>query len=303
MYKTLDDFRGSFLFQSDCFKHINMKELSVFMNENRDALHVRNPEDYALDFYLLNHSVFHISNKFSRNENLDEEHAEYMKFYVNKTLDIFTSAFLYLMCITTKESRHMLYSGYGDDVSRYYEEGKIDDIERLGYTECFNFTKYLRYKKGKTGYGGSRALLDTTHVPDVSIQTYLNYLRFMYTEWTWEDQYGGHVWGTITDVLCRFVNGEITPETLVDNMWTLSHNNGLIFNKKIVFANYQDEQEMIEILNAQAVGRLPEYVDNTNPYVGNSKGVYRKVKSITPEIFELKTSFQDLMTEIENHNF
>jgi len=300
MHKTLDDFRGSFLFQTNAFRHINMKDLSRFLAENRKVLYARCPEDYALDFYLLNHSVYALNNKFSRNENLDEKHVEFMNFYVEKTLEIFTSAFLYLLCITTKESRHMLLHKY-DNIGLSYENDMIDDIRSLGYYECFEYTKTLKVKKEQNGYSGKHALLDTDNMPDVSLSTYLKYLEHMYENWEWHDEYGGDVWATITNVLHRFVEGEISPETLVDNMWTLSHNNGLIFNKDVVFSSYKSEAGMLEILNAQAIGRLPEYVEQSNVYSEKGKKVFNKVKRVIPEIFEQKTSYEGLISEIADY--
>jgi hypothetical protein len=300
MNKTLDDFRGSFLFQTNAFRHINMKELSRFLSQNRKVLHARCPEDYALDFYLLNHSVYALNNKFSRNENLDEKHVEFMNFYVEKTLEIFTSAFLYLLCITTKESRHMLLDKY-DNIGWTYENDMIDNIRSLGYYECFEYTKTLKVKKEQNGYSGKHALLDTDNMPDVSLSTYLKYLEHMYNNWEWHDEYGGDVWATITNVLYRFVEGEISPETLVDNMWTLSHNNGLIFNKDVVFSSYKSEAGMLEILNAQAIGRLPEYVDQSNVYSPKGKKVFNKVKKVIPEIFEKKSSYEGLISEIADY--
>lgn len=304
MYKTLDDFRGSFLFQASAFRHVNMKDLSAFLSKNKKLLHARCPEDYALDFYLLNQAVYALNTKFSRNENLDEKHLKFMNFYVEKTLDIFTSAFLYLLCITTKESRHMLLDHY-DDIGEEFEKGMINDLkkENDSYYECFLYTKELKNKKETKGYSGNYALLLTDNMPDVSLSTYLSYLEYMYKNWDWHDEYGGDVWATITNVLVRFSQGEITPETLVDNMWTLSHNNGLIFNKNIVFSTYKSEQGMFEILNAQAIGRLPEYVAQTNVYSEKGKKVFNRVKQIVPEIFNNKSSYEKLMDEISEYSY
>jgi hypothetical protein len=302
MYKTLDDFRGSFLFQVNALKHINMKELSHFLANNRSVLYARCPEDYALDFYLLNHSVYAINNKFSRNENLDEAHIDFMNFYLEKTIDIFTSAFLYLLCITTKESRHILLHKY-DDIGYDYENDMIKEIKDKGYYECFEYTKHLKIKKESSQYSAKNALLDYDNVPNVSLSTYLSYLEHLYNNWEWHDEYGGYVWGTITNVLCRFIEGEISPETLVDNMWTLSHNNGLIFNKNVVFSSYKSESGMLEILNAQAIGRLPEYVDQTSVYSSKGKKVFNKVKKITPEIFQSQTTYEKLIDEISDYKY
>jgi hypothetical protein len=300
MYQTLDDFRGSFLFQVNSLKHLNMKDISAYLHENRDVMKIRRPEDYALDFYLLNHAVFELGRRFSMNEKLDDEHIDFMNLYVERNLEIFTSAFLYLLVITTKESRHILTNKHDCNM---HEDNFIDDYVRGKYDDCYRFTRMLKDKKESQDYKANRALLNKDQVPNVSLQTYLEYLETLYSHGEWYDEYGGEVWATITNVLLRFVKGEISPENLVDNMWTLSHNNGLIFNKHIVFSNYESEEGMLEILNAQAIGRLPEYADQTSAYSSKGKKIFNRVKKVLPEIFDLKTSYEDLMEEIAEYGY
>lgn len=304
MLKTLDDFRGSFLFQANSFNHVNMKTLSTVLCANeKEILRKRIPEDYALDFYLLNHTLYHLNQKYSRNENLDAKVLDFMNLYINRNADIFHSAFLYLLFIVTKESRHILNDKY-DGIGYRFEQELTSNVKSAGknFGKCLNFVKSMKVKKEESSFGGGRALFDTEAVPNVDIKTYLSFLEYLFKNWDWNDDYGGEVWATITNVLYRFVNGEISPETLVDNMWTLSHNNGLIFNKDVIFRCYSSERQMIEILNAQAIGKLPEYVNNEMPYSYRGRNVFQYIKGHFPELFKETMAYEELIDEIHSYS-
>ena len=58
-------------------------------------------------------------------------------------------------------------------------------------------------------------------------------MRWQFYNSKWNGGYGGKKWGIVTDCLVRFVFGEFYAEMMLDTVWTLSHNNGPIFNKGI----------------------------------------------------------------------
>ena len=59
--------------------------------------------------------------------------------------------------------------------------------------------------------------------------------------------------------LASFVKGEFTAEMMLDTVWTLSHNNGPIFNKSVFYAHY-DAANLLRILDVQRSGQVPEAI-------------------------------------------
>jgi len=122
--------------------------------------------------------------------------------------------------------------------------------------------------------------------PKATIGAYCDCMAWQFYKSKWNSGYGGKAWGNIADCLCRFVKGEFSAEMMLDTIWTLSHNNGPIFNKSLFYKMYHLDA-IIRILDVQRSGQIPEAILHDGYIAG-----YR-----TPELYNhmlaLKERFPD----------
>jgi hypothetical protein len=151
--------------------------------------------------------------------------------------------FYYMLLICTRESRHKHWS----------ESSRILIEERYGANNL-NFLVSLRGESSK-----SVLSLLSNFTPDSTVGSYVDMLRFSFASGGFNHGYGGQAWADIAKVLSSFVHGEISAEVLLDTAFTLCHNNGPIFNKGMLFTNF-DSGEIKKILDVQRAGFIPQLV-------------------------------------------
>ena len=199
------------------------------------------PESEALWFYGLNHGMALIQSRRDPLEPLDAWELAFVSTYHEKMGEKAIRAFYYLLMICTRESRH--------NKSLNTDMKKI--VDKFGQP-MGDFLKSI--SGGEAGI--HKALLDKP--PATTLGTYVECLRWQFYHSSWSGGYGGKAWGAVTDCLARFVLGEFTAEMMLDTVWTLSHNNGPIFNKGLCYAMYG--HSLIRILDVQRSGQIPEAV-------------------------------------------
>jgi hypothetical protein len=150
-------------------------------------------------------------------------------------------AFYYLLWICIRESRH--------NQSLAKDAPKMKELFGAAVTD---FT--VSIKGGESGISAAFV----SKPPNATIGTYVDCLHWQFYNCKWNGGYGGKKWGIVTDCLKRFVDGEFTAEMMLDTIWTLSHNNGPIFNKGEFFGHYSSN--LIRILDVQRSGQIPEAV-------------------------------------------
>jgi hypothetical protein len=96
-----------------------------------------------------------------------------------------------------------------------------------------------------------------TNPPPATIGKYCECLVWQFYNSKWNGGYGGKAWGNIADCLNRFVHGEYSAEMMLDTVWTLSHNNGPIFNKGVFYEMYSHSIMRILTFSARAKSRRP----------------------------------------------
>ena len=200
------------------------------------------PEEEALRFYCLNHLVYVIQKERHINEPLSGEDVKIVKLYFDTLSKMSARAFYYLLIICTRESRHnkslpakkkTIINKFGEDVYNFFQENK------------------------KNGPGIYQTLMEDP--PPTTLGNYVEAMEWLFNNCDWHKAYGGKAWGKITNCLVKFVTGEYTAEMMVDTNWTLAHNTGPIFNKKVLY-HTQNTETLREILDVQRSGQIPNYI-------------------------------------------
>jgi hypothetical protein len=203
-------------------------------HSNKDAV----PETEALWFYAMNHGVALISAKRAPLEPLDKWEHSFVDAYFTHMAEKGARAFYYLVRICTRESRHnkswstsipKISGMFGAEVATFFQNAK----------------------------GSEETIADQfkTLPPAASIGQYVKALQWMFYNASWSGGYGGKKWGQVTDCLVRYVHGEFSAEMMLDTIWTLSHNNGPIFNKGYLYTMYGSD--IYRLLDVQRSGQIP----------------------------------------------
>lgn len=200
------------------------------------------PETQALWFYGMNHGMSLISARFAPHQPLPEWERQYVERYHTEMVHRGVRAFYYLLLICTREARHnkSLHADYEQMVTKF---GK----------PTANFFKLIS--------GGESTIHQKllAEPPAATIGQFTACLVWQFYNSSWAGGYGGKAWGMIADCLHRFVTGEYSAEMMLDTVWTLSHNNGPIFNKGLYYKMYNGPM-VLRILDVQRSGQIPEAV-------------------------------------------
>lgn len=203
------------------------------------------PERDAIVFYLMNHAVSIVRQGLHPYESLGD-HLPLVEEYHRQLGFRSARMFFYLLLICTRESRHehggsgmgALYTKYGMAISNFHKMC-------LGVSES-QAVDYLK-----------------KNPPATTIGKYTEFLAEQFYKGNYSSSYGGKAWGKVADVLRDFVHGKLTAEMMLDTAFTLCHNNGPIFNKGMLYANYTGGgQDLYKILDVQRSGQIPQLVAN-----------------------------------------
>lgn len=200
------------------------------------------PESEALWFYGMNHGMALIQSRRHPYEPLAGWELDFVNKYHEYMGRKAVRAFYYLLLICTRESRH--------------NKSLAADLPKI--KSQFGPEVYAFLSSVNGGEAGiHKALLSSP--PKTTVGNYVECLRWQFYNSHWSSGYGGKAWGQVTDCLVRFVKGEFTAEMMLDTVWTLSHNNGPIFNKGMCYSHF-DPANLIRILDVQRSGQIPEAV-------------------------------------------
>lgn len=200
------------------------------------------PEAQALWFYGMNHGMSLISARFAAQEPLPAWELAYVERYHREMGHRAVRAFYYLLLICTREARH------NKSLGTCYPK-----MKELFGAPTANFFKLIS--------GGESTIHQKllTEPPLATIGEFCRCLQWQFYNSSWSPGYGGKAWGMIADCLTRFVTGEYSAEMMLDTIWTLSHNNGPIFNKGLYYKMYNGAM-VLRILDVQRSGQIPEAV-------------------------------------------
>jgi hypothetical protein len=200
------------------------------------------PEQQALWFYGMNHGVALIQSRFAPLEPLPEWELGFVERYHAELAPRAIRAFYYLLLICTREARHNQSLG----------KDKLKMTEKFGKPIADFFASI----KGGESTIHQKFL---SNPPQGTIGTYCEALCWQFYNSSWAGGYGGSAWGNIADCLHRFVTGEFSAEMMLDTIWTLSHNNGPVFNKGLFYQMY-NPAAILRLLDVQRSGQIPQAV-------------------------------------------
>lgn len=201
-----------------------------------------NPEIDGLQFYMLNHAVSLVRQKFHPYERLGD-HLPILELYHRELAFKAARMFFYLILICTRESRHEK-SGYSSSAWQYMHQK---------YPTIKPFHSTLK------GMSSEQAPHHLANNPvNITLGDYSEWLVDVFYNGSYSSSYGGKAWGKVADTLRDFVHGKTSAEMMMDTAFTLCHNNGPIFNKGMLFTGYSDE--IYKMLDVQRSGQIPQMV-------------------------------------------
>lgn len=201
------------------------------------------PEAEAVRFYFLNHAVAEVSKRRHRKELLPASEQFFVAEYQRALNELVPRMFYYLLLITTREARHGSWSAT-----------KVEKFKTLVSSETANF--FVDKEMG----GDSETLVKSfdKKVPDVTLGDYTMGVWHAFKLASYSGGFGGKKWADIAHCLKQAAHGEISMERMVDEAFALSHNNGPIFNKGMLYSMYSSK--ILMILDAQRGGQIPSLV-------------------------------------------
>lgn len=253
----------------------------TFRIGNSIAEKLVSPERRAIEFYLYNHAIGLLEKKFSKDEPLPIEVLEFINDY-HDFLNLATvEAVYYLILICTRESRHakgfaqkggQVYAKYGHEVKNFHQS----------LLSCNSGSAQMRFRETP---------------PDCTLACWTGFMEeCFFTKGCWSTSMGGPRWGDIAKQLHKWVSGKISSVGLLDVIWALCHNGGPIFNKGMIYSNYNLEK-LRTILDVQRAGFIPEFVR----YLQNEDHKFLKESHSIVKIWE--TAKKILGSEWEGNGF
>ncbi len=207
-----------------------------------------NPEQMAVQFYLLQHAMSDVRQRFAMDEPLGDV-VEVVELHHEHGVELGQRMFTYLLLICTREARHASWS---TDLC-----GTL--VNKFGTP----FRSFLDMIKGT---GSGVAVDHFIHTPpDMDLGAYCDALAWTFYNGSFSGGFGGEAWGKIADLLAWFVRGDVTAEMMLDTAFTLAHNGGPIFNKGLVFTQY-DTDALRMVLDIQAAGQIPAMLASIAAY-------------------------------------
>ena len=215
-------------------------------------------------YYLHSHAQHLIEGRRDPTEELPDEEAKVLEMGYRERSQIAMRMFYYLLKITGEEGQ--FGTARSDSLFEYVEEQtSVKAAEWL--------RTLMTDRKPHIPTGSDIKLGDTVRAC---------LMGFDYA--TWSSGYGGARWAAVSQTLDAVVHGRTTLELMVDNAFTLCHNNGTIFNKG---HNYtQCGREYYPILDVQASGQIPNIIHQGRGILG-----------ITPRVKEVWAAYAELFPE------
>lgn len=200
-----------------------------------------NIEEATVGFYLSNHGFHLIEAASLAGGGLKTEHARLAERHVAYTSEMSLRMFYYIMTISAEEARF----------GQARNAGLFDFVES---TTCGDAAKWLRKIMGDGG-GSSGLLGSQASVGKSTLGDCVKAMEMCFRFAQWSHGFGGLPWAQIAETAGEVVRGANSLELMIDKAFTLSHNNGAIFNKGHQFTTYSND--FYSILDIQASGQIP----------------------------------------------
>lgn len=209
-----------------------------------------NPERDALAFYMLNHAVSLVRQKYHPYERLGDS-LKILETYHEQLAVTSARMFFYLLAICARESRHaksLVGSAAGNALKKAHGEKVLEF--------------YTVIKTANSSQHAAEIFMKAP--PDLTLGTFTKYMSDLFYKGSFNSSYGGKNWGAIADVLRDYSCGVITAEMMMDTAFTLAHNTGPIFNKGMLYEG--SGPELARLLDVQRSGQIPQYIGNNETH-------------------------------------
>lgn len=203
------------------------------------------PQTDAIMFYMSNHAVSVIRSKVHPLQPLGPL-KPIMEDYAYTLGVMVPRMFFYLLLICTRESRH---------VKNDHGSSFVTTMTQKYGPDYWSWTNTLR---GQSSQGAAESFL--TKPPNLKLGKYVCFLADLFNQGHFSSAFGGPAWGKIAELLRDFVIGKLTPEMMLDTAFTLAHNTAPIFNKGMLYSDWNSE--LYKILDIQRSGQIPKYVSS-----------------------------------------
>lgn len=237
-------------------------QVKAYMNQHNNK-DLANPDEAAVTFYGFQQMIAVLSAKFDRNEPLPADDLATMDAYLNWTQSEAIRAAMYLLVIVIRESRHTFTNESKDNLI----------AKEVG----FPVVKWLRQYASGENYSSL-----WTDPPQATLGQLATAIRRFFYEHKFSSGYGGPKWGAVADCLESYVYGRTSLEIMLDTNWTLSHNNGPIFNKGMLYSGYSGY--LLSVLDVQRAGMILEGI--LESHAVTQQGTTPKMRVLTEEFVE-----------------
>lgn len=204
------------------------------------------PETEAIMFYLANHALKELAFRFDVLEPLPEWAVKVCDEYHRVSAKIAARAFYYMLLITAREARH----NYNKDNADW--KSKIE--KQFGTGPMMALVHYPDHANVDAVTG----VLDK-HAMGAPLGDICRSIVYTHYEGNFSGGYGGPKWGNVSDCMTAFATGQYTAEMMLDTVWTLVHNGGPIFNKGMLYDDYNGTA-LQQVLDIQRAGQIPRLV-------------------------------------------
>jgi hypothetical protein len=208
--------------------------VKAYMDKNLNTNNAK-PDNMAVTFYAFSQMIGYLTSIYDRSEPMAEEDAEILKRYFTFMDAEGTRAAIYLLLICIRECRHTHSNPVTDlKISKEVSKAAVDWIRK--YKSGENYTSLW------------------TDPPKCTFGQLVTAIRRFFYEQSYNSGYGGPKWGAVTDCIESFIYGKTSAEVMMDTNWTLAHNNGPIFNKGMLYHDY--DHKLLNILDVQRAGMI-----------------------------------------------
>lgn len=235
--------KASPLFKTMDNSHVPLSSVGAALNEYMKSAGKKvQADDHAIKFYFMNHVTQIID--MDGEGCLDQVREDFLKQYVQECSLMAQRAFYYLLIICARETRHMKV--YPTNLGGLIlQDVGIEAHKAMTYLTSHNsdqIVDWLRVTPPESAHCSIGLLTEAMSVG--------------FYKGKYNGGYGGPAWGRVADCLHSFVCGKISAEIMLDTIWTLSHNNGPIFNKPYLYNTHTSD--LLKILDVQRSGQMPQ---------------------------------------------
>jgi hypothetical protein len=244
---TLGYYLSAPQFKAIPFGHVMSKFISMSCSEYVKTCNLANPCTEAVEFYTMNHLMTLLSQKYGKFEKLPDWAIPTCEKFHKVVAEQGCRMLYYMTLICTRESRH-LSKTVGDEWWAKF-------VKKFGI-ESKNFHQKIAHTNSDFAAKGFMK-----HAPNLEFGKYLRGLADIFrAPFGFGGSFGGEPWANITETLAKCVEGETSLEVMLDTAYTLAHNGGPMFNKGMMYNQY--DGYFIKILDVQRSGQMPELVQS-----------------------------------------